>query len=1353
MVMAVLLIIAVLLSVPCHAKYHVRHDEASNPPPQRLPGTENILNCIIANFSSILSISGSHLNYNVPSWEQFFHDSMEAFQRYNRIINSHAGENSTFNLNITNGFFQNNLNITKGLMSNHSALMRLFNESLSQLDRVTQMFVEVENFMNWMRGNFSYEAPYMNDHTLQQWERCKHLLEHFEDGSYDYEYEDSLWRLTESTTFKTLQKLGIIEILNGSGINPVDFLQQMFSEDAVWGSVRPFLGFRYIKFIEPRRIQNLSSEELFDLLVQVELDRESYYHLLSNVKTEYFEQVLNFGKEFVHTEGLPPPSVTAAVVDAAEVQWGPLQRWTVEHVHKLWLFAVAMGKDRLKKLSSQAFQAILPNLATLHKMGELDHMFSVYVTSVAKHHWGSTVSQWNIAQLQRLGPFISFLSVDNFISMDTDDLLIILPEINRFEFDRRQGHAIVANIASSRGWTWSVKQVKSLGGLAAYMTVEDMKNLPREVFSDPEIEQYLVQNTQGRGREAKEVTKRIVESLGDPSTWDQEEMSRIGKVAGGLEVQDLQKIPKSSIRSAVSDLTDAALSPRQRSVIAKKYRAASNGTSKRLSADDIHELKSLAVGLGSEVFAEMSPDDVKKSIEVLSGNADEMQPTQRKEIVRQMKRASGGLAGSLKDLGSMVKEVPLKDLDALKLEDIGVNMTSGDNSSDPTLTLGIIQWNRGQSTKIFRKVKQELFSKDSNIDKITSSTISMLGTVIVGMTCEDIGRLETNDIFRLVDTMMKQTGWTLRQTRCISDRVRSYEGSRENFMSNFTIAEVNSLTGQVLKEFSVKELSALPTSVCDVAFAGIGEEKELEGIRRSKRQEIAQEALKCLKKTLTNTTITGEDMESLGYLGCELKPEDIQRVNVAELSTSTLEIASKCCYDRFQMVSVGQKVIEEFGSSSTWTSVVLESVAPFLLYLSPQEVEAIDEDELSIVAESIMGLYAEFNDEKLPLCERDLTDADLEERKDGFIRVAIKVKEAMVAAAEGQQARKRRDTTYTPTCDEIELLEDGNIAWTEEELASMTVETFENCVHILGDVSGLSSGQLDVLMEKAVEAWGSPSQMTSDDICLLGRIATRFDPSELAVLNLTSIDTVYALAEHGNWSREQMSAIVSRYLEVSQHSIDSLNSVELTGLSSFVCGLTAVQISLLNSSAYSESASSLGVVEVCSTDQLSALKEHAVVVFGPISSWQPEIFTEVGVVVAGFTAEELSGLNTSSLAGITPLAISLIPPATFGAGFTLDLLHEFDESQALAVTEEQLASLSSSQNLALVEAEYGQEEIPQEIILEIEMGDITKPVTDVTRKTSTEKEDDKSGGDMVYSATILLTCITVGGRFLSQIVL
>ena len=78
----------------------------------------------------------------------------------------------------------------------------------------------------------------------------------------------------------------------------------------------------------------------------------------------------------------------------------------------------------------------------------------------------------------------------------------------------------------------------------------------------------------------KEVTKRIAESLGDPSAWHREEMSRIGKVAGGLKVKDLEKIPKASIRSSVSDLTSADLSPRQRRVIANKYRAASNGTSK-----------------------------------------------------------------------------------------------------------------------------------------------------------------------------------------------------------------------------------------------------------------------------------------------------------------------------------------------------------------------------------------------------------------------------------------------------------------------------------------------------------------------------------------------------------------------------------------------------------------------------------------------------------------------------------------------------------------------------------------------------------------------------------------------------
>lgn len=49
------------------------------------------------------------------------------------------------------------------------------------------------------------------------------------------------------------------------------------------------------------------------------------------------------------------------------------------------------------------------------------------------------------------------------------------------------------------------------------------------------------------------------------------------------------------------------------------------------------------------------------------------------------------------------------------------------------------------------------------------SLCSMLGTVMVGMTCEDIALLETNDIFRLADVMMKQTGWNLRQVFVISD--------------------------------------------------------------------------------------------------------------------------------------------------------------------------------------------------------------------------------------------------------------------------------------------------------------------------------------------------------------------------------------------------------------------------------------------------------------------------------------------------------------------------------------------------------------------------------------------------------
>lgn len=67
------------------------------------------------------------------------------------------------------------------------------------------------------------------------------------------------------------------------------------------------------------------------------------------------------------------------------------------------------------------------------------------------------------------------------------------------------------------------------------------------------------------------------------------------------------------------------------------------------------------------------------------------------------------------------------------------------------------------------------------------------------------------------------------------------------------------------------------------------------------------------EKTAADSIISGEDMEALGYLGCELEPDDIERVDVADLRTSTLHIAAKCCYDRFQMVAVGLKVIEQLG--------------------------------------------------------------------------------------------------------------------------------------------------------------------------------------------------------------------------------------------------------------------------------------------------------------------------------------------------------------------------------------------------------------------------------------------------------
>ncbi|KAM4630437.1 putative stereocilin-like protein [Polymixia lowei] len=87
--------------------------------------------------------------------------------------------------------------------------------------------------------------------------------------------------------------------------------------------------------------------------------------------------------------------------------------------------------------------------------------------------------------------------------------------------------------------------------------------------------------------------------------------------------------------------------------------------------------------------------------------------------------------------------------------------------------------------------------------------------------------------------------------------------------------------------------------------------------------------------------------------------------------------------------------------------------------------------------------------------------------------------------------------------------------------------------------------------------------------------------------------------------------------------------------------------------------------------------------FGPTSSWGPDVFIEIGALAAGLPDMSMSALVKEQIEGITPLAVSLIPPEKFAVVFDQSQISMFSYQQAVVVTAAQRSALSPVQQTAL----------------------------------------------------------------------
>ncbi|KAM8877086.1 stereocilin [Synchiropus picturatus] len=191
---------------------------------------------------------------------------------------------------------------------------------------------------------------------------------------------------------------------------------------------------------------------------------------------------------------------------------------------------------------------------------------------------------------------------------------------------------------------------------------------------------------------------------------------------------------------------------------------------------------------------------------------------------------------------------------------------------------------------------------------------------------------------------------------------------------------------------------------------------------------------------------------------------------------------------------------------------------------------------------------------------------------------------------------------------------------------------------------------------------------------------------EMRSLRLTERRSIASLGAISSLDKRQLSSLFTIISNSLDQSPTQFDSSLLVAMGYIVCGAETAELISFNAVEFSKAVQWLGQLRLaCSEEQLEALVgllTHSLA-FGPVSSWGSDVFIEIGVLAAGLPDMSMSALVRDQIEGLTPLAISMIPPEKFAVVFDQTQISMFSYEQAAVVTDDQFSALSEVQKTAL----------------------------------------------------------------------
>ncbi|XP_066294317.1 otoancorin-like [Branchiostoma lanceolatum] len=771
-------------------------------------------------------------------------------------------------------------------------------------------------------------------------------------------------------------------------------------------------------------------------------------------------------------------------------------------------------------------------------------------------------------------------------------------------------------------------------------------------------------------RPGRKLAQRIAKSLiPAPTTASVTDLRNVGPAIVGLSVSDLRELQARSVFDAISELSQAqGLSRAQAQTLLEKY---VDGKRSAVTTADLSRLGNIAAAVDSATLAQFGQQGLQGSLSTLIGSANGMIPAQRKAIVKKIVGNSPDRV--VNDLGPLISDLSLG------------SVTNVFPSEQDIPSLATLPWNQAQAANLIKRIKETR--------QLTPTLVGTLGTLLRGIRCPDMDNVALQDIVEVAVSLYDYVDQLPRGVRvCLANATQvAMNITLKHGSVTGSTGAVTTVPGHVIAEMRYEILASIPRPDCSDAFRKIGK-LDMSHFPIWYQRNVTELALTCLGKQKSQQyRLDATDVDVLGKLLCHI--DDFFKIT-EDAVLDAINILKECqCFSYRQREAVKDLIKTAFGNNARWwTAYELGQAGP-LLHLLDGDIQRISQDALLDAIDLVLPV---------PQDNRDIINANRSTDRDCL---AVKrnnnlYKRVITAVARGRTSpippRNRRQTLQAPLlCDQVQLLGGAVVQLSEQQVTYMDNREFLDCLEVFG--AARSNGtdwdnyMLRILKLKTFNAaGGTVQQLTPDLMARVGRIAVTFSPGDLAALNYGNIDSVYGISKHSNYTKQQLEAAFRAFLNQNGNDVSALTERQLIGLGNFLCGMTTSQVSRINLGAFSDAVRSIGLLTDCDDARLSALRGLAGKLYGGPNTWGQDTILDLGVVAAGLSSSELSGLHEDRLRAITPLAISIMDPNKFKSAFSVWRIGRLGPSQAMAVTDKQLRALSRAQRDAVSDATLGQ---------------------------------------------------------------